>query len=692
MNFSQSRKKHFFTILFTLFLTVQITACGTDENFSAEQEDTITTTEVDTGINENSPADISGVDSGSVTEDLDPDNDNLLEVGGKLTVVDSDVEESTFIAITSTGDYGSLTINSTGTWHYSVENNLSVVQNLSTGSSLIDPFSISSADGTPHQIIITIIGVNEANQPALISGVDSGTITEDATTSSSGNTLYISGVLSITDNDIDENIFFAESKNTNFGSFILYRSGFWVYSANNNLAAIQNLESGETLTDSIGINSIDGTVHTITITINGVDEPNIPAIISGVDTGTITEDTAVSTSNTLVISGTLSITDNDIDENIFFAESKNTNFGSFILYESGFWRYSANNSLAVIQSLESGETLTDSIGINSIDGTAHTILITINGVDESNIPAIISGVDTGTVTEDIDSDNDGLLEVSGKLNITDADSGEAVFKTAAISGSLGNLFIDASGNWSYAANNNQTIIQNLTTGQTLTDSIGINSIDGTAHTILITINGVDEPNIPAIISGVDTGAVTEDFDPDNDGLLEVSGKLNITDANSGEAIFKTAGIAGSLGNLFIDASGNWSYAANNNQNSIQNLSNGDNLIDIFTISSVDNTTHTILITINGVNETNTSADITLSWTTPTEREDNTPLAIIEISAYKIYYGTTSGQYNNNITINNNQATSTLFENFATGTYYFAITTIDTDGRESQQSSEVQKTI
>ena len=256
----------------------------------------------------------------------------------------------------------------------------------------------------------------------------------------------------------------------------------------------------------------------------------------------------------------------------------------------------------------------------------------------------------------------------------------------------GSFILYRSGFWAYSANNNLAAIQSLESGETLTDSIGINSIDGTAHTILITINGVDEPNIPAIISGVDTGTVTEDFDPDNDDLLEVSGKLNITDANSGEAIFKTAGIASGLGNLFIDASGNWSYAANNNQNSIQNLSNGDNLIDIFTVSSVDNTTHTILITINGVNETNTSADITLSWTTPTEREDNTPLAVIEISAYKIYYGTTSGQYNNSITIDNNQATSTLFENFATGTYYFAITTIDTDGRESQQSSEVQKTI
>ncbi len=467
MHFPQALKNSFFTILFTFFLTVQITACSTEGNYSAEQEVTTSTTELGTGINKNSPAEIRGVDSGSVTEDIDPDKDNLLEVGGKLTVIDSDTSESAFIAMTSSGDYGSLTIDSAGDWHYSVENNLPVIQNLTTGSSLIDRLPISSVDGTNHPIIITILGVNEANQPAFISGTDTRSVTEDT----NSNYLTTGGILNIIDNDNGEDVFFTQSKKTNFGSFILYGSGYWIYSANNNLAAIQNLDNGQTLTDNISINSVDGTSHTITITINGVDEPNIPAIISGDDSGT----------------------------------------------------------------------------------------------------------------------------------------------------------------------------------------------------------------------------VIEDIDPDNDGLLEINGKLTITDADSGEAVFKTAGISGNYGNLFIDTSGNWSYAAINNQNIIQSLGNSENLIDTFTVSSADNTTHTIYITINGVNDTNTTGDITLSWTTPTEREDNTPLTLFEIAGYKIYYGTTPAQYNDSITINNSQTTSYLFEDFATGTYYFVITTLDTNGRESQQSSEVQKT-
>ncbi|VAW50766.1 hypothetical protein MNBD_GAMMA05-2694 [hydrothermal vent metagenome] len=242
MSFPQARKNSCFTILLTLFLTVQISACSTDENYSTDRENTPSTTELDNGINENSPAEIRGVDSGSVTEDLDPDEDNLLEVDGKLTIIDSDISESAFIAMTSTGDYGSLTIDSTGIWHYSVQNNLPIIQNLSTGSSLIDRLSISSVDGTNHQIAITILGVNEANQPAFISGIDTGSVTEDIT--SDNNTLIISGKLNITDDDIGENVFFNQSKNTIYGSFIIFGSGFWIYSADNALATIQNHASG----------------------------------------------------------------------------------------------------------------------------------------------------------------------------------------------------------------------------------------------------------------------------------------------------------------------------------------------------------------------------------------------------------------------------------------------------------------
>jgi len=315
----------------------------------------------------------------------------------------------------------------------------------------------------------------------------------------------------------------------------------------------------------------------------------------------------------------------------------------------------------------------------------------------NNRTAIISGIDVGSVIEDADPDGDNLLEVTGKLNIVDNDEGEAAFIAKTTTGNYGNLITDANGNWKYSANNNQNVIQNLTGNATLTDTLTVSSIDGTTHTITITIIGVIDTNpggggtanSPAIISGSNTGSVTEDVDPNNNNLLEVGGKLNITDIDAGEAIFIATTFNGSYGGLIIDAAGNWNYAANNNMAVIQNLNSGATLTDNLTISSIDGTSHTVTITIFGANENNNPpANIALSWIAPAAREDNSALSLAAIAGYKIYYGTTQGQYPNSTTINDGSATSYSFYNFASATYYFVVTTIDTDGRESQYSPEV----
>ncbi len=318
----------------------------------------------------------------------------------------------------------------------------------------------------------------------------------------------------------------------------------------------------------------------------------------------------------------------------------------------------------------------------------------------SSSAAVIYGVDTGSVIEDVDPDNDGQLEVTGKLNIIDNDGGEASFLAKRTTGNYGTLEIDADGNWRYVADNSQNSIQNLNSNETLADDITVSSTDGITHIIEITIIGVIDtgtstgtpPNNPAVISGTNTGNVTEDVDPNNNNLLEVSGQLNITDPDAGEAAFIATTYNGNYGGLTINAAGNWSYAASNTQTSIQNLATGATLTDNLTISSVDGTTHVVTITIIGVDENVATANITLSWTPPVEREDNSALSLSAIAGYKIYYGTTPGQYPNSATINNSAATGYTLNNLSSATYYLVVTTIDTSGRESQHSSEVMLAI
>ena len=86
-------------------------------------------------------------------------------------------------------------------------------------------------------------------------------------------------------------------------------------------------------------------------------------------------------------------------------------------------------------------------------------------------------------------------------------------------------------------------------------------------------------------------------------------------------------------------------------------------------------------------ENSVSTDITLAWVAPAEREDNSALSLSAIAGYKVYFGATQGQYSESLSINDGSATGYTFNGFATGTYYFVITTIDNEGRESQYSTE-----
>ena len=93
-----------------------------------------------------------------------------------------------------------------------------------------------------------------------------------------------------------------------------------------------------------------------------------------------------------------------------------------------------------------------------------------------------------------------------------------------------------------------------------------------------------------------------------------------------------------------------------------------------------------------------AASVTLTWDAPTTNSDTTPLT--DLSGYRVYMSTTSGQYNSgNIVKNNIPASSstggvtetTTVDNLPNGTYYFAVTAYDIYGNESSYSNEILKT-
>ena len=195
-------------------------------------------------------------------------------------------------------------------------------------------------------------------------------------------------------------------------------------------------------------------------------------------------------------------------------------YGTYHFKPDGSFTYTLDNSNPAVQALANGATLPDpvSYGVTDTAGNTATAIVTAT-ITGTNDGAVISGTDTGSVTEDNVHGNVHVLEFSGKLDITDVDTGEAKFDTNHVPGTSsvgytgtlgGHLVMQPDGNYSYSIDNNKTEIQNLGAGEHLTDTIVVQAKDGTQHTISITINGTNDA--PEISGAVALSKGTEDTD------------------------------------------------------------------------------------------------------------------------------------------------------------------------------------
>ena len=78
---------------------------------------------------------------------------------------------------------------------------------------------------------------------------------------------------------------------------------------------------------------------------------------------------------------------------------------------------------------------------------------------------------------------------------------------------------------------------------------------------------------------------------------------------------------------------------------------------------------------------------TLAWQPPTENEDGTPLT--DLAGYRIYYGTSSGKYSEEVLLDSPGLTSYVIDNLAPGTYFLVMTSINSRDIESKPTPELK---
>ncbi|WP_277868785.1 VCBS domain-containing protein [Vibrio sp. 10N.286.49.B3] len=417
----------------------------------------------------------SAVIGGAIVGDVqESDNLGTLTETGSLTITDIDLNEASFNAsVTPAPDVlGSLTIDSSGNWSYSVAN--SDVEYLKDGEVKLEVFTVSAFDGTAQDITVTLTGINNS---AIISGDITGELVEGDNLT----TLQETGSLSVTDADLDQAVFDPNSVTPAagvLGTLLIDSDGNWTYSVANN--DVQYLVENETKAETFTVQTIDGTPQNITVTLTGI---NNSAVIGGDVDGSVQEDDSLVT---LQETGSLTITDADANQAIFDPNSVTaaaTTLGSLTIESNGDWTYSVANS--AVEYLAAGDVKLELFTVQSIDGTPQVISVDILGTNEA---PIISGVIQGDVQEDfIDS-------VSGQVTATDVEmlTSELSWSLASnAAGTYGNLaFNNQTGAWTYTLLAGSTL--SIAAGSSADDVFTVQVYDGidtVTEDITITVLG-----------------------------------------------------------------------------------------------------------------------------------------------------------------------------------------------------------
>jgi VCBS repeat-containing protein len=317
------------------------------------------------------------------------------------------------------------------------------------------------------------------------------------------------------------------------------------------------------LTDTFTVYAEDGAAKVVTVTINGTNDA---AIVSSAS------EELTETNAPLSTSGTLTSDDVDNPDNVFTPGSTTGAIGDFSIDAAGNWIFTANSAF---DSLNVGGSVSETYNVTSVDGTPSTVKITINGTNDA---AIVSSA-SKELTE-----TNASLSTSGTLTSDDVDNPDNVFTPGSTTGLIGDFSIDASGNWTFTAN---SAFDSLNVGDSVSETYNVTSVDGTASTVEITVNGTNDAAIvsSAVVALAETNAP-----------LSTSGTLTSDDVDNPDNAFTASSTTGSIGSFSIDASGHWTFTANS---AFDSLNVGGSVSETYHVTSIDGTPSTVQITING---------------------------------------------------------------------------------------------
>ena len=578
-------------------------------------------------------------------------SERVLTVNGTITVDHDDDTSTDALAITAgggtyNGTYGTLVVNTDGTYTYTLD-----TAHASNATRVDDVFTIdvTDSDGTSHQFTVTVPvnHVDDANKESVsITAADSdsayaGTFT--ATDVDAGDTSFTFDVDgSVTDTSETG---FTHSVASDYGTlYFNSTTGAWKFDVDND--AVNALDAGDNPTLSFDVTATDdgddgtndnpltSTVETLVITITGADDKPVFAATSDT-TGSIAENADGSTTPIAIAS--VSATDAEGDTVTYslddaavrngFAIDSATGAITYVGYGLDFEEI-ASNVLTVTAS-SSGGTATHTVTVAVVDVNEKPVVGSIDSqtlVDTTAVDTFADRTGTFTATDEDTGDTSLTFSVVGGS----ADSSETGFDQS-VSNTYGTLFYNStSGAWKFVVD--AAAVNALSADTSV--SFSVTAQDGSStssdvETLTINITAVDDAPVFSASSPT-TGTIAENTD--GSGTAVAIATVTATDAEGDTVTYSLNQAAIDTGFVINASTGAITYTGTG----LNHEAAASHVLTVTATSSGGTATHDVTVTVTNVNEAPVLAAPQAQQITDTAADDTfaddtaTPMADIDI--------------------------------------------------------------
>ncbi|MBK9160736.1 MAG: tandem-95 repeat protein [Nitrosomonadales bacterium] len=375
-----------------------------------------------TGTND---APVVAADTNAVQEDL------AIIATGNVLSNDTDVDQGAVLSVanagTYQGSYGSLLLNTDGSYTYSLDNGSLGVQSLAQGQVVTDTFDYQTSDGitsTPSALTVSITGTNDA--PVVTA--DAAAVQEDVSLTATGNVLS-------NDTDVDQGTVLSVANagiyQGSYGSLLLNTDGSYAYALDNASLGVQSLAQGQVVADTFDYQTSDGITSTpsaLTVSITGTNDAPV----------TVADTTSVQEDLNITATGNVLGNDTDVDQGTVLtvadAGIRQGNYGQLALNADGSYTYSLDPSTgsgqaaSAVQSLGRDARVAEQFGYTATDGIvgiASVLDVFLSGTNDA--PILVAPL----ADQNLRSDKHFSWQVPAG-SFTDIDQGDTLDYTATL--------------------------------------------------------------------------------------------------------------------------------------------------------------------------------------------------------------------------------------------------------------------